>query len=81
MASGSSLDGEDGKQRLQALQNISSKYLSTSDLSDLMGKGLATKSVLFNTIQASKRTSEGENDGYIKRSGVRRDNLLSLIHI
>lgn len=77
MASGSSLDGEDGKQRLQALQNISSKYLSTSDLSDLMGKGLATKSVLFNTIQASKRTSEGKNDGYIKRSGVRRDNLFA----
>lgn len=77
MASGSSLDGEDGKQRLQALQSISSKYLSTNDLSDLMGTGLATKSVLFNTIQASKRTSEGKNDGYVKRSGVRQDNLFA----
>lgn len=75
MASGVSIDGEEGLKKLKDFSLSTNNYLSENDLKDLTGIGLAKRSVLFNTIQSSNRTEDSKNAGYISRSGVRKDNF------
>tara|TARA_R110000772_G_scaffold48722_3_gene111483 strand:- start:1144 stop:4518 length:3375 start_codon:yes stop_codon:yes gene_type:complete len=77
MASGVAISGPYGDERLNSLQSLDSDYLRTEDLESLKGTGLARKSILFNTIQTSKRTESQKNAGYESRSGVRNDNFFS----
>ena len=58
MASGVAISGPYGDERLNSLQSLDSDYLRTEDLESLKGTGLARKSILFNTIQTSKRESK-----------------------
>ena len=75
MASGVSIDGNEGLKKLKDLSTSTNSYLSEEDLKGLTGTGLAEKSVLFNTIQTSNRTKDSKNAGYTPRKGVRTDNF------
>ena len=75
MASGVSIDGNEGLKKLKDLSTSTNGYLSEEDLKGLIGTGLAEKSVLFNTIQTSNRTEDSKNAGYTSRSGIRKDNF------
>ena len=75
MASGVSIDGNEGLKKLKDLSTSTNGYLSEEDLKGLIGTGLAEKSVLFNTIQTSNRTEDSKNAGYTSRKGVRTDNF------
>ena len=75
MASGVSIDRNEGLKKLKDLSTSTNGYLSEEDLKGLTETGLAEKSVLFNTIQTSNRTEDSKNSGYTSRSGIRTDNF------
>ena len=66
MASGVSLSGSAAVDKIQALSNDSSNYLSTQDEAAMQGEGLAKNLVLFNSTQKLDSTK----NSYIKRSGA-----------
>lgn len=72
MASGVSL-GQDAKFQLETISEQEGGFLTTDEINNLLGTGLAKNLVLFNTIQSFEGK---EKDKYVNRSGVRNNNLL-----
>ena len=68
MASGISISGSAGEQKLTQLSSTSDGYLTTEEIQNIKGYGLAQNVVLFNTTQ---RYDKGTKS-YVKRSGTRK---------
>ena len=72
MASGISISGSAGEQKLTQLSSTSDGYLTTEEIQNIKGYGLAQNVVLFNTTQRYDKDTKS----YVKRSGTRTDNTL-----
>ena len=70
MASGVSISGSLGKQKLKDLSEVENSYLSGPEIDNLMNSNLAENLILFNTTQKFDSTKKE----YIKRSGVKSYN-------
>jgi len=78
MASGVSIEGEKGKEKLKDIfSQASDQTTKSTDIENLKGTGLAKNLVLFNTIQSINDYDANLPQPYLSRSGVRKDNLLS----
>jgi len=78
MASGVSIEGEKGKEKLKDIfSQASDQTTKSTDIENLKGTGLAKNLVLFNTIQSINDYDTNLPQPYLSRSGVRKDNLLS----
>ena len=70
MASGVSISGSLGKQKLKDLSEVENSYLSGPEIDNLMNSNLAENLILFNTTQKFDSTKKE----YTQRSGVRSSN-------
>ena len=76
MASGVSIEGEKGKEKLKDIfSQASDQTTKSTDIENLKGTGLAKNLVLFNTIQSINDYDTNLPQPYLSRSGVRKDNL------
>jgi hypothetical protein len=83
MASGVSISGSAGMDKLKDLSSSENNYISDPEIENLMGNSLAKNVILFNTVQSLSKFAERGKKGvqkksasYTKRSGVRTDNKL-----
>ncbi len=76
MASGVSISGSAGMEKLKALSSSEDNYISDPEIENLMGHSLAKNIILFNTVQSLRDEEKDKNISavYTKRSGVRTDN-------
>ncbi len=77
LASGVSISGSAGEQKLIDLSNAENSYLSEKDRANVKSYGLAKNLVLFNTIQSINDYDPDLPQPYLPRSGVRQSNLFS----
>lgn len=77
LASGISISGSAGEQKLRDLSDTENSYLSEKDIANVKSYGLAKNLVLFNTIQSINDYDPDLPQPYLPRSGVRQNNLFS----
>ena len=77
LASGVSISGSAGEQKLKDLSDAENSYLSERDIANVKSYGLAKNLVLFNTIQSRNDYDSNLPQPYLPRSGVRQNNLFS----